>query len=61
MTLDQLYKLIENSTSIWDSAMITIQAIFISQTKVPVKLEWLKLSGLPFPESGLLYFVAEKD
>jgi hypothetical protein len=29
MTLDQLYKLIENSTSIWDSAMTTIQTIFI--------------------------------
>ncbi|WP_057936253.1 hypothetical protein [Algoriphagus resistens] len=29
MTLDQLYKLIENSTSIWDSAMITIQTVFI--------------------------------
>jgi hypothetical protein len=61
MTQDQLYKLIENSTSIWDSAMITIQAIFIAQTKVPVKPEWPKRSELPFPESGLLYVLAEKD
>ena len=61
MTLDQLYKLIGNSTSTWDSAMITILAIFIALTKVPVKPEWPKLSGLPFPESGLLNFVAEKD
>jgi hypothetical protein len=54
MTLDQIYKLIDNSTSIWDSGMITIQTIFIAAAG------WLAYQQLILQKKNQYYTTAKE-